>query len=396
MPFALLCLFLPSAAGALRPSTNPAVRVSGQVPPGALAAPLSAIQCTTPQKCVAVGSLGNGQGSIAGTTSNGGADWASTPILTSADELSAVTCSTVRTCIGVGSNFVVVPGRAGAPSTTKTQGVVIRTLDRGHSWSVTTGLPKGVGRIMGVSCPTASFCMAVGESPGGGAGAALASTSSGQRWRSVPLPRGQLGLDLVTCTTRHTCLAEGSKQAVTGQPSSGERMNIIKTVDGGSTWTQSSPPKWNYKVLGFPNFMGMACPSRNRCLMAGDETPGDGTPSGEIATSVNGGGSWTLATLPPGTTALNAISCPTTANCVVVGGGIGPRGETLLDILTSSDGGNTWISRQVPTLVLGLDGVSCATAQACVAVGFGPPGAGGEKPVVAVTTNGGATWSALQ
>jgi photosystem II stability/assembly factor-like uncharacterized protein len=395
-PWAFLCLLFPSAASASAEVRTSTEHTSGQLASNALAAPLNSVQCQSADKCVAVGSLSDGLGSIATTTSDGGVHWASTPVLDGVEVLSALACSSSSTCIAVGSNIVVKPGRSGAPSTSVTRGVALRTPDRGHTWLVVPGLPKGVGRLSGVSCPTASDCMAVGQSPDGGAGVALVSSSAGRRWRSVSLPKGQLGLGLVTCTSRRACTAEGSKQAISGAPTSGERLSIITTVDGGSTWRQSSPPKWNYTVLGFPNFKGMACPTSTRCLMVGDETPGDGTPSGKISTSGDRGRTWTAATLPPGTTALNAISCATPADCVVVGGGIGPRGETLLVLLTTTDGGHTWITRSVPSPVLGFSSVSCATADACMAAGFGLPNPSEEQSVVAVTTDGGATWRALR
>jgi hypothetical protein len=393
---ALFFLFLPSAAGASAASLTSTERTSGQRAPNALAGPLNSVQCLSPHKCVAVGSLGNSQGSIAVNTSDGGAHWASTPVLDGADVLSATACSNASTCIAVGWNIVVNPGRNGAPSTSVTKGVAIRTSDGAHTWSVLPGLPKDVGRLSGVSCPTVTFCMAVGATPDAGAGVALVSSSAGRQWKRVSLPRGELGLGVVACTSRRTCTAAGSKQAIIGGPTSGERLSIITTVDGGSTWRQSSPPKWNYQVLGFPNFKGMACPSPTRCLMVGDETPGDGTPAGKIMSSADRGRTWTLATVPSSTTALNAISCATPADCVVVGGGIGPRGGTLFDILTTSDGGHTWITRSVPSPVLGLSSVSCATVDVCMATGFGLPNPSEEQSAVAVTTDGGAMWTALQ
>jgi photosystem II stability/assembly factor-like uncharacterized protein len=243
--------------------------------------------------------------------------------------------------------------------------------------------------------------MAVGQSPDDTGGTALVTNSSGRRWRSLSLPDGQEDLTLVTCTTRRTCIGEGLMDVKTGMPIYGERPSAITTKDGGSTWTPRPLPVGNIGQYGVPDFKGMACPSASRCYMVGDETPGDGSPSGVISASADGGKTWTPRTLPPGTTSLNAISCATPTDCVVVGGGIGPRGETLHDILTTNDGGHTWVTRPVPTpitSVLGLSGISCPSTTVCIATGFGltETTPSSEPSVVVVTSDGGATWTAMQ
>jgi photosystem II stability/assembly factor-like uncharacterized protein len=307
--------------------------------------------------------------------------------------LDAMSCSTSRSCVAVGWN----PGR----NDNEAQGVVIRTLDGGHTWNVVRTLPEGVGVLRGVSCPTATICMAVGQSSDGTSGSALLTSSSGGRWRSLSLPKGQEELALVTCTTRRTCIGEGMMDVTMGMPIYGERPGVISTKDGGATWTLRALPVGNIGQQGVPSFKGMACPSPNRCYMVGDETPGDGSPSGVISVSTDGGKTWTRPTLPAGTTSLNAISCAAPTDCVVVGGGIGPRGETLHDILATSDGGQTWVSRPVPvatTSVLGLSSVSCPSITVCMATGFGLTNTtpSMEPSVVAVTSDGGATWTAMR
>jgi photosystem II stability/assembly factor-like uncharacterized protein len=337
------------------------------------------------QKCVAVGS------SI-GVTSDGGAHWAITPRLFRVQELAALACPTKRTCIAVGYNL--------PPGTTPEnweQGVVLKTSDGGHAWTVVAGLPRRVGILSGVSCPTATFCMAVGEDPERAFGVALVTNSAGQRWRALSLPPGQAGLGLVTCTTARTCLAQGTKEAITGDPNSAHPFNVLTTTDSGRTWKQGTPAESGPGIVGYPA-QGMACPNPSRCFLVGDGAPGDGSPFGLIVTSVDDGAAWELQAIPSGTTILNAISCPSPTDCVVVGGGFDPRGGIDHDILTTSDGGRTWFSRPVPSEVTGLSGVSCPSVLICVAVGFGPTrtDAYADQSVVAVTTNGGATWTAKQ
>lgn len=367
---------------------HPVEHTSGQRTAGALAVPLNSLVCVSHQKCVAVGSSGIGAlgSSIAATTSDGGSHWATSPRLGGVTVLTALACSTMRICIAVGSN----------PVGNDQKGVVIRTLDEGHTWTVVPALPKRVGLLSSVSCPTSTFCMAVGQSPDGFGGVGLVSNSSGLRWKQLSLPEGERNLNLVACSTRRNCLAEGNSEAITGVTNSGERLSIIMTRDSGSTWMQRPFPATNFTALGYPSFKGMQCPSPTRCLMVGDATPGDGSPSGLILGSADDGKTWTFESVPPGTTFLNGVSCANATTCVVVGGGIEARGGSDRDILTTGDGGRTWTSRPVPPSAIGLDGVSCPTVHVCVAAGFGltntSPSA--DRSVVAVSSDGGATWTA--
>ena len=86
-----------------------------------------------------------------------------------------------------------------------------------------------------VSYPTATFCMAVGVSPDGSTGVAIVTSSSGQRWKRLSLPKDERGLALVTCATPHNCIAQGTREAISGVFNSGERLSIVTTSDSGTT-----------------------------------------------------------------------------------------------------------------------------------------------------------------
>jgi photosystem II stability/assembly factor-like uncharacterized protein len=275
------------------------------------------------------------------------------------------------------------------------RGTAIRTLDGGHTWTLTPMLPKGIGALSDISCPTTSYCMAVGLSTANSSAVAVATRNAGRIWRRVPLPKGEEDLSLVTCTSSAKCVAEGTMEATVGEPSAGERLSIITTADGGSIWRHSSLSTAGSAPVGIPYFSGLTCPTRTSCLLVGDATPGDGSPSGLIYSSIDDGDSWALRMVPPGTTFLNAVSCASATQCAVVGGGIEARGGSDRDILTTRDGGQSWTSQVVPTSAVGLEGVSCPALTSCVAVGFGftasDPDA--EPAVVVVSRNGGTTWT---
>jgi photosystem II stability/assembly factor-like uncharacterized protein len=363
-------------------------RTTGSIPPESLTFPLASVVCSTTRTCVGIGAqhYGTAVGSTALTTSDGGSTWASTSILSGVKYLNALACASMRTCVAVGEY----------PLGNSDGGAVLRTLDGGRTWVLTSALPKSVGRLVGVSCPTKAFCMAVGASAPRIGAVAIVSDSAGRKWKRVALPKGEDDLSLVSCTTDRYCIAEGEVEATVGDSTSGDRVSIITTANGGSSWKQSSLMTNSAAPVGIPVFSGLTCATSTHCLLVGDATPGDGSPSGMIASSTDRGASWTFQAVPLGTTFLNAISCGSPTQCVVAGGGIEARGGGDRDILTTSDGGRTWISRLVPTSAVGLEGVSCLSMTWCVAVGFGlsvtDPTA--QPAAVLVSSDGGATWNA--
>ena len=260
---------------------------------------------------------------------------------------------------------------------------------------VGTSVAKGRRKARGYSCPTKSFCMAVGVTTAISRAIAVTSNDAGRSWNTVAVPRGEEQLNLVTCTTRRSCIAEGEVEATIGDPSGGSRPSILTTNNGGSTWKQRSIATQSGAPSGIPYFTALTCASTTHCLLVGDATPPDGSTSEMIMSSTDSGASWTNQALPPGTAMLNAISCGSAAQCAVAGGGIGGRGGISRDILTTIDGGQTWTSRTVPSSAVGLDGVSCPSTTSCLAVGFDlstmDPSA--EPAAVVISSDGGATWN---
>jgi photosystem II stability/assembly factor-like uncharacterized protein len=369
------------------PTMSPVETASGQSTTGALASSLETIFCTSEQMCMAAAGQDNSApgGAFVALSTDGGSHWATTPPLAEVTQVNAMACPTSTSCIAVGWNAL---GNDQA-------GVVLQTFDGGHSWRIGPALPKGIGILHSVSCPTPTCCMVVGSSSDGSFGVALSTSSMGSQWSALSLPQGQRALSLVTCTTPGDCIVEGIRETTVGDLSSGELLSILTTADGGSTWAQSASPLGG--PTGAANFKGLACSRPLRCLLVGDATPGDGSPTGVILASSDGGNTWASEPLPPDTTFLNAISCTSATNCVVVGGGIEARGGNDRDILTTSDGGQTWLSRPVPDAVTQLAALSCPTASACVATGFGPSSnTSGIQPVSAATSDGGAYWTAMQ
>ena len=351
----------------------------------ATSAPLEEVSCVSVDVCIAVGAFGFSTPGheVAALSTDRGARWAVSPPFDGVTHLDAMACATSNSCLAVGYNLV------GA----NTVGVAVSTADGGRTWKTVSTLPRDVTELKSISCPSSTRCFVVGLSTDEDQGIALATDASGSEWHALSLPDGESMPSLVVCTSNRACAIEGTKEAVVGDPGSGESLSIFNTVNGGASWVPGAlfagtGPAW-------PNYKAIACPAPSRCILVGDASPPDGSPSGVTTVSLDAGQSWTAVQAPAGTSSLNAISCPTAVNCVVVGGGIGPRGGSSQAILTTTNGGQTWTSRTVPAEVTGLSAVSCPTTLSCVAVGFGPSSTSGSgvQPVVAATDDGGASWT---
>lgn len=89
--------------------------------------------------------------------------------------MTAVSCPTAKVCYAVGND-------AGNGTVT-----VLRTVNGGSGWEV-TGVPSGVGQLMGISCPSAQRCIVVGAAASASEGAVAITLDGGAHWREPSLP----------------------------------------------------------------------------------------------------------------------------------------------------------------------------------------------------------------
>jgi photosystem II stability/assembly factor-like uncharacterized protein len=371
---------IPFAAASLLGSIDSPVavgapkRISGSASSGAPFYP-DLVYCSSAQRCLGIGTI-NAQ-----TTSDGGRHWTrGTTFLHGDMGVHAMSCPSPQTCLAVGSYEAIADERVNGLSERRvtTRPTVVRTTDGGRTWALMPPLPRDIVGMTDISCPTRSYCLAVGSTPDDSASDALVTTNLGRSWRRLDIPSDER-LASVACTSRSACIAAGN---LDNSP-----LSVIYTSDGGTTWMQSALPIDGY--LHYP--AGLTCLGRTRCFMVGKTVhPESGFEPGYIIESTDGGRTWTDDVLPPGAPSLSELSCASATTCVVTGG---PEGTPLL---TTENSGTTWIVPALPPSVASLEGVSCPTKTWCIAVGFGPPD-GGEPGVgpsaVVVTHNGGATWT---
>jgi len=312
-------------------------------------------------------------------------------------------------CVG-GSDCWAVGAVVGANGGGNSSGGLIENWN-GVSWSIVASpTPTGpgvVGEILqGVSCASASSCVAVGYSTDD-TGANLHTVIDqwdGSTWTSVPpADTGQAfdQLNGVQCLAADDCWAVGNAGPVQQDPNFlpifpgavGDQ-GLIEHWDG-SSWSLIPSVAEPSPNGGYLN--GITCVNATDCWASGATTDTSGMASGILLQQWNGV-SWTdtSGSVPdssmPGM--LSSVSCVSAVQCWALGSlgpfGGGGGGNFRPQALIESWNGSSWSvepSPNVAALSL-LNTVTCVRAVMCLAAGsaaVGSPGNGndpGLRPLI--------------
>ena len=333
---------------------------------GAIDSALLGVACTSAGSCMAVGGtnhyISDLQG-LQGTSlaeSWNGTSWSvqdtPNPAGTFIAMLSGVDCPVAVTtdCMAVGS-FTDGAGLTSA---------LAEQWNGSTFTALTPPNPTGFksARLAGVSCPSTSACVAVGDySPSFGVFKPLTETWNGSSWSLVtaPIPLGSFAnrLESISCSSATSCVAVGSSDS-----------NPLAEAWNGTTWSLTPASSPTGAAVALLN--GISCSNSTSCLGVGSWS--DGTIQYTLAESWNGT-AWSVWTTPNPTGAtqseLNSVACVAVDQCKAVGdsevGTIGTIGESFsasgwtLDT-TPNPAGDTPV----------LNGVSCPSRVACVAAGY--------------------------
>jgi hypothetical protein len=280
-------------------------------------------------------------------------------------EALAVSCvpqqADIPTCVAVGEHFknprystqLVESGTANGFSP------ISLGNPNGANWSV----------LDEVSCPTSTFCLLVGAAGTIGKHTVSPEHAIAYRWGgatvhpvSLPVPAHARSSELagVSCPTTTNCLAVGNYVGSAG-----------RTLPYSVQWTPSASHLHLANSLGrkaFTVFQDVSCAAANRCVGVGDTSTGTGKKTTAFAEKYSAG-TWTSLHASTGLkTAFFDVSCPATAYCVAVG-------EHGTDPLIEAWNGNRWKWEAFPAAARpftdeGLGHVSCISPALCVAVGF--------------------------
>jgi len=276
--------------------------------------------------------------------------------------LSGVSCTSANACTAVGSmKHIYCPLACNRGMQIVTGTMAMQWNGTGWSWVPTYPSQATPSSLSGVSCPSATACVAVGSSSSG----TLAETWNGTAWTIQTTPSGP-ALSAVSCPSTNFCMAVGGSLA--------ERWN-------GTNWTiQTTPNPPNgvaYNVLS-----GVSCTAANACRAVGYSVSTSGGVYQSLAEAWNGS-TWTVQTTPHPTGAtsgtLSAISCPAANACTAVGNYTNSVVGTQVT-LAERWNGSTWTVQTTPNpngaTYSTLSGVSCTATTACTAVGDSINGSG--------------------
>jgi len=190
----------------------------------AMSSPFS-ISCASSADCVVTGEA-------ALTTTNGGKTWAKHAV-PGGVPLGPVTCPSTRDCYAVFNVTSAVP--------TNEETFLYTSTNGGATWKDVLSDPRHVAGLGGISCPTTTTCVAVGDgyTPRRGGGDTLyglseLTSTGGRHWAQTTVAKAQgLFADSCAAATRH-CIAGG-------QTSAGAV--ILRSANDGRTWTSEPLPK---------------------------------------------------------------------------------------------------------------------------------------------------------
>jgi hypothetical protein len=203
-------------------------------------------------------------------------------------------------------------------------------------WSFRTAVGNATA---GLSCPTTTFCLAIGV--GGDFGV---SRDGGRTWSAHPVPFTSTWLSSVSCPSSSLCVAVD------------QQGGAFKTDDPGAarpTWTAAPA------IAGPNRLNAVSCPSTGLCVAVG--AAGNVVVTTDPAAAVP---TWRAPVAIPGASALTGVACPSQQLCVAIDDG--GRVHRTTDPSAASP---TWSSQTVSGSQ--LQSVSCTPTASCVVTAFG-------------------------
>jgi hypothetical protein len=254
----------------------------------------------------------------------------------------------------------------------------------GTAWSAVTVEPTGEQYIAAtaVSCASATNCVLTGENPDNNT--PLAATWNGTGWTTavaLPDPSDAVGtLEGVSCTSATACMAVSSSFAT-------------EQLTGGS-WQEQTAPMPSGATDG--ELTGVSCVSADACTAVGYYIESSDGPVLPVAEFWNGS-AWAIQTTPALTdTRLYSVSCTSAANCSAVGATF-TTSPTTYEPVALQWNGSSWAQESVPlpkgAKTASLNGVACPAARSCTAVGQYTTGAKNTILALAEVWNG-SKWMA--
>jgi hypothetical protein len=353
-------------------------------PAGTTFAAFSSVSCLTASFCMAVGELDTATAdNVLAEVWNGSA-WSIFPVPDAAGAayggLSSVSCTDTSWCMAVGSSTVQTGSGASAVSTEST----LAEVWNGAAWSVVPSVNASSAtgsdnQFNGVSCTAATFCEAVGSGPVNGTGQALIEQWNGSSWSNTsptaPAGWSGSGLNGVSCPTSTFCQAVGTFN--TGTSPNQTTGSLIEGWSG-SSWTPESSPGSGATLTG------ISCTSPTFCMTIGyiyTSPDADDFASDNVSEQWNGS-SWSSEPIAQPDAAFGdvalAVDCFGPTSCVA-GGWVNTIDDS--DNTYAVEGlawnGSAWTIDNIPQPAVApsdqgdqWNAVSCVAGHMCMGVGY--------------------------
>lgn len=347
-------------------------------PAGMIEDSLAGVSCSSASTCTAVGYYVSAAGEQVLTESGGRGTWSPGPAPSPAGQrvsrLTSVACPTATFCLSVGYAEATIDTDLAEP---------LSEVRHGTAWQIAPSPATGTnygGTLSDISCASPSFCVAVGLAETNNGTARLPQTVSqqlieqwdGTSWTVVPgsVPAGvtESGLNYVSCPSATFCLAIGTSRAA-----SGASQLLVESFNG-TAWSQQSQAGLSFYT------QGISCTSASFCMAVGATPAGDKP----VTQSWNGSAWHTLSTPSPSpnqdASELTEVSCTSPSACTAVGSNFfakdeaeGPESDD--HPFAEAWTGTAWSAASLPvpgdsTQGVILSGVSCTAPGQCVTAGM--------------------------
>lgn len=301
--------------------------------------------------------------------------------------LSGVSCVSATFCMAVGNlGDRAHPARGDVPLAMAWNGA------RWRQFATPLPNPWPEGQLDSVSCVSASYCVAVGEYGKGEYNYPLAETWNGGAWTATKLPRpaGRFyyAAGAVSCAVARTCLAAVIIDPAPTGPALAETLR-------GTTWTLRHVPLPKGGLGG--SFVGVSCVAATYCVLAG----GYGTKSaasvlfeswnGKTFTPMKADARLSAGPIP----AMQGVSCHSANACTAVANQF-TSGPFSVQPVAAQWNGKVWSLARVAGpkgFQSQLFGVSCAAAAHCVAAGVSSTNGAEETSHALAMSYDGRSWT---
>ena len=364
--------------------------------------PTSSLSCGGPPSCSAGGTYD--AKSILISTQNGGASFTISPLPSGVGNLYSIDCTSTERCSGLAAASVYVAGHSDA--------TFLSWSDGGTNFTDSVIVPGD--SMESLSCSSSLDCTAVGTSDALGpndwtSGVVATTTDGGHTWTPGIIPAG-FGINQysqLSCADALHCSVTGTIGIAVANPP--QCASIQQPTNGSTSTSTTIPPSPAMQAIAQAESAIASAAAQKENGADGFSCSSSGTTlTGDIASTVDGGHSWSPDQLPADTPQpmLNGLSCPTVSECWASGSDAVPEqigdthngGSSML--LGTTDGGSSWskVTFSVPDGAPNYDGqsylsigfITCPTSNVCVANGSTAQGSP-TAPIYSLTQRGTGT-----